>query len=259
MATHQQIRSIPPVNREVWAFSLGGLVRHPLSLSFADLAALPAVTQTVSVICTTRQSIDTAEYTGVPVSALLDLVEIDPSAQAALLHGYDGYSATLKLHELRERALIAYAVNGQPLTHDQGYPARIVVPGRWGYKHIKWGTRIELTDQARGGTWESNPEFKHPQGNSPGDLAIAITGHEHLTNSTIRIHGFLYADPAFQPKLFLNIDHTVQTEFPLTPGQTAWHVDWTPPYSNGVFSVTARAYNATPNRSSTFADYVIRT
>ena len=137
MPTNQHIRSIPPINSQVWAFSIGGLVRHPLILSYADLVRQPSVTLPVSVICTDRRSIDSATYTAVPLSALFDLVELREGAQYVTLHAYDGYTTVLKLDDLREQAYIAYASNGQPLTHEQGAPARLVIPGRYGYKMPK--------------------------------------------------------------------------------------------------------------------------
>jgi DMSO/TMAO reductase YedYZ molybdopterin-dependent catalytic subunit len=238
MPTNQRIRPIPPINSSVWAFSIGGLVRHPLIVSYAELLRLPSVTLPVSVICADRRSLDTAAYTGVPLSTLFDLIDVDPAARFVTLYAYDGYSTVLPLDALRDHAVLAYALNDQPLTHDQGFPARLVLPGRFGYKLPKWITRVELTENESGGFWESRGFDR----NGTIRALAEITHHEALSGGAIRLHGFAYGHP--DPVRFINLRVDSQytaTHFAVDPAQTRWQIDWTPPYTNSVFTLYVMA------------------
>ena len=255
MPTNQRIRLIPAINKDVWAFSIGGLVRHPLILSYNDLLRQPTVTLPVSLICTDRRSIDTAEYTGVPLSALFDLVDLDPNATNVLIHGYDGYSTILSLEDFREQAVIAYMLDGETLTHDQGFPARLVIPGRFGYKMPKWVTRVEATAHESGGFWESRGFDRDGIAN-----AVEITAHETLANGMIRLHGFVYSPSTPVLELQIAVDRGNRTSFPLEANQTRWQVDWTPPYPNGVFQFDL-AVGVAPRRANALSSrpYTIHT
>ena len=254
MPTNQHIRSIPPINSHVWAFSIGGLVRHPLILSYADLLRQPSVTLPVSVICTDERSIDSANYTGVPLSALFELVELREDVQSVSLHAYDGYTTVLNLDDLREQAYIAYALDGQPLTHEQGAPARLVIPGRYGYKLPKWITRLEATEAAQAGTWEQRGFDL----DGKVKAVVEITHHETLADGRIRLHGFAYCPDEKLDMLEILVDRGLPTRFPLTG--TYWHVDWTAPYPNGSFRFEAAVGTRQQGRLALAChDYLIRT
>lgn len=211
---------------------MGGLVNHPLILSYADVLRQPSLTLPVSLVCTDRRRIDTTAYTGVPLSALFDLVEVDASAAWVTLHAYDGYSTILPLDDVRKSAVLAYAINGQSLTHEQGAPARVIMPEHYGYKMPKWVTRLEITAQPGSGTWESRGFDREGK----IDAVVEATAHETLPDGTIRLFGFAYAPATTVCELHVCVDdETRSTRFDLQPGQTEWQVEWTPPYANGVF------------------------
>ncbi len=257
MPTNQYIRSIPPINSQVWAFSIGGLVRHPLILSYADLVRQPSVTLPVSVICTDRRSIDSANYTAVPLSALFDLVELREGAQYVTMHAYDGYSTALSLFFFRYlHAHIAYSIDGQPLTHDQGFPARLVVPGYYGYKMPKWITRLEVTAEEQLGFWESRGFDR--SGRLLGMIEFAF--HEVLEDGTIRLHGVAYSGRSTDTEAVeIYVDRGTGTKFPLSPNQRHWQVDWTPPYANGVFQFDAGLISGRYTVSYSSRPYIVRT
>lgn len=251
MPTNQRIRSISPINPAVWAFGIGGMVRHPLILSYADLPRFPSVTLPVSIICTERRGIDTAHYTGIPLAAVFELVDLPSGANFAILRGYDGYSTLLPLDVLRDQGVIAYASDGQPLTHEQGAPARLVIPGRYGYKMPKWVSRIEVTDQAVGGTWESRG---FDRAGAINQLA-EITHHEVLPNGMIRLHGFAYGYPEPVSLITVQVDSAQSmNHFTVDPARTHWQLDWTPPYPNGVFTL----YSSAMGQQSRPRGYIIR-
>jgi DMSO/TMAO reductase YedYZ molybdopterin-dependent catalytic subunit len=163
---------IPEVNPDTWTLEIGGLVSSPLSLSLADLRALPQVERTVTMECAgngrsrfdprpisqpwVQEAIGTARWGGVPLSVLLRGAGVQDGAVEAIFSGLDrGIDAGVEHHFERSLAmevatsaepLIAISMNGAPLPPQHGAPARLVVPGWYGMTNVKWLARITLTD-----------------------------------------------------------------------------------------------------------------
>ena len=73
-----------------------------------------------------------------------------PDASKVKFHGVDNYTDTIPLEKaLDPTTLVVYEMNGEPLPHRHGFPARVIVPGYFGEKHVKWITRIELAKAMR--------------------------------------------------------------------------------------------------------------
>jgi DMSO/TMAO reductase YedYZ molybdopterin-dependent catalytic subunit len=121
-----------------------GLVENPLSLSYDDVLGLPQVTETVLLICR-GVFWDNAEWTGTPLSLILEEAGVLPDASAVQFFGGDGYRKTLSLEEATaDGVFLAYEVNGQTLPPDHGYPFRLVVRHQYGSNWVKWVERIEV-------------------------------------------------------------------------------------------------------------------
>ncbi|MFN8527228.1 MAG: molybdopterin-dependent oxidoreductase [Anaerolineae bacterium] len=158
----QQIHGIPSINPRHWAFALTGRVQHPLILSFEDVQASPTLEISAAIVCAHQPSDDQPDdalvydaiWGGVPLSSLFEEVDIDPAVTGATLYAADGYTCTLTLEQLRSAVLVT-TMNGDPLPVEHGYPARIVVPGQYGFKSPKWIERIHFSDASAAGTWES--------------------------------------------------------------------------------------------------------
>ena len=79
------------------------------------------------------------------LQALIDMAKPAPGVTEVLFTASDGYTNTIELDKVAaEGVIVAYGMNGEPLPQKHGYPARIITPGRYGEKHVKWVTRIEL-------------------------------------------------------------------------------------------------------------------
>ncbi len=158
----QHIQQIPSLNARHWGFVINGAVRHPLLLDAADIRAFPSINIPAALICAHQPDkyapddplAYNATWTGVPLSTLLSEIEIDSTVIGATLYAADGYTCNLSLTHL-QNALLVYKMNEQPLTPEHGYPARIVVPGLYGYKMPKWIERIELSALPHIGFWEA--------------------------------------------------------------------------------------------------------
>src|SRR6266851_5798485 len=168
---------IPAVDPDNYALTLGGRVRHPLRLNLEHLKARPSTTITVTLECAGNgrarlsprplsqpwlvEAVGTAEWTGTRLGPLLDeaglLDQIGDVVFTGLDRGIQGdieqqYERSLPLAECRrDEILLAYAINGQPLPPQHGFPLRLIVPGWYGMTHVKWLRGITVLGGSFGG------------------------------------------------------------------------------------------------------------
>jgi DMSO/TMAO reductase YedYZ molybdopterin-dependent catalytic subunit len=160
----------PRVDIHLWQLEVNGLVQNPASYRFQDLKGFPVIEQETTLMCISNGLdaglMSNAKWKGI---ALRDLIEpASPRSDAARvrLHAVDNYTDTFPLEKaLEATTLVAFEMNGVPLPHRHGYPARVIVPGYFGEKNVKWLTRIEVTDANAKGFYESQgwgPDFIVP-------------------------------------------------------------------------------------------------
>jgi DMSO/TMAO reductase YedYZ molybdopterin-dependent catalytic subunit len=149
----------PAVPESGWALRVDGAVTHPLRLALADLRATPTVERLVTMCCISNPVggplVGNARWTGVPLADLLR--QAQPTATAATLEAVaaDGYRETYPLPALAgQQVLVAFGVNGAKLPRQHGHPARLLAPGRYGLKSVKWLTRLALLPAPAAGYWE---------------------------------------------------------------------------------------------------------
>ena len=144
----------PPGGRE-WALEVGGLVRRPARLTRPMIEALPRVTYTVKHHCVEGWTA-VATWTGVPVSAIINMVRPTPDARYLRFDSFDsryfnGWDLTSAMHP---QTILAYAYNDRPLMADHGAPLRLYSPIKLGYKMTKYLTTMSFTRERPGGYWE---------------------------------------------------------------------------------------------------------
>jgi DMSO/TMAO reductase YedYZ molybdopterin-dependent catalytic subunit len=145
----------PEIAPERWKLVVDGLVETPLSLSYAELLALPQADEEADFHCVTGWSILDVAFRGVRLETALALARPKPEATHLMAYGQDGYSANLPLEEaLKPDVLLVHTVDGKPLGAAHGGPVRVVVPQLWAWKGAKWVSRIELLPHDRRGYWE---------------------------------------------------------------------------------------------------------
>ncbi len=151
---------IPAVPQGEWELRIHGMVERELVLTFDDLRGRTAVERTITLTCVSNfvggGLAGTATWTGYLLSELL--AEAIPLAEADMVRSTsaDGYTAGTPLAALTDGrdALLAVAMNGEPLPLEHGYPARLVVPGIYGYASAtKWVVDLEVTRFARAGSY----------------------------------------------------------------------------------------------------------
>lgn len=143
-----------------WSITIDGQVGQTTSLSIEDLAAMEQKTEVVVLECSGNGDfshyglMSAAEFSGVPLSAVLEQLDIDPGATGILVNGFDATSYTsthstpgaswvFTFEDLeRAGAFLATHMNGEPLPPDHGQPVRLIIPGWYGCCNIKWVDRI---------------------------------------------------------------------------------------------------------------------
>jgi DMSO/TMAO reductase YedYZ molybdopterin-dependent catalytic subunit len=140
-----------------WTLRVWGLVGHEVTLSWADLQALPTTTIKTDIHCVTKWSKFDTTWEGVRIRDVLDLAGIRPEATHVLTHAEFGYTSNLPLADLlADDALLAYRYDGEALEPVHGYPVRSLVPKLYLWKSVKWIRGFELLDHDQRGFWENN-------------------------------------------------------------------------------------------------------
>ena len=149
----------PDLSATAWRLRVDGLVSTPRRIGFAEILAMPARSQYVTQECVSNPVggplISCALFTGVSLSHLLDLAGPLPQAATVVMRAPDGHADSIPLVVARQDdVLVAYAMDGRYLDPAHGYPARILVPGSYGFKSIKWVEHLELVSGGFSGTWQ---------------------------------------------------------------------------------------------------------
>jgi DMSO/TMAO reductase YedYZ molybdopterin-dependent catalytic subunit len=119
--------------------------------------ALPQKEVVLDIHCVTRWSKLDTHWTGVPVSAVLELAEVKPAGTHVMAYSDGGYTTNMPLEALLDdAALLAHSYAGQPLEPDHGAPLRLIVPKRYFWKSAKFLRKLELMSADRMGFWELN-------------------------------------------------------------------------------------------------------
>lgn len=142
-----------------WSLRVTGKVKRVLTLNYQELLERPAVTRTITLNCIGNPvggyAIGNAEWSGLSFRELIDSAEPDFFGERVVLKGADGYHDSLPLSAVRSSAaMLAHTMNGRPLTRDHGFPVRVLVPGYYGIKQVKWLTEIEVVTGPHQGYWQ---------------------------------------------------------------------------------------------------------
>jgi len=129
-----------------WRLTVDGLVDRPTSLSLGELKSYPSSSQITNQVCEEGWSF-IAEWTGVPLSYVLDLAGVRPEAKYVVFFPFDENWDSLDMPDARHpQTLLAYGMNGQELSADHGAPLRVRVARQLGYKSVKYLSRVTVTD-----------------------------------------------------------------------------------------------------------------
>ena len=144
---------VPAVDAATWRLRIHGMVERETELTFDELLQLPMIEQYVTIACVSNQVggrlVGNAKWTGVPLRVVLALAGVKPGATQLVGRSVDGWTAGMPTAWIMDEArepLIAVQMNDEPLPAQHGYPARLIVPGLYGYvSATKWLAELELT------------------------------------------------------------------------------------------------------------------
>ena len=147
------------VNAAKWKLDVGGLVDTDLRFNLEELNALPAVEQFTTLICISNEVggdlVSNARWRGVRLSHILGEAGLKNEVTEISFRAADGYSESIPLERaMRDEVLVTYEMNGEPLNSKHGAPARLLVPGLYGLKSVKWLTKIVAEDTDYQGYWQ---------------------------------------------------------------------------------------------------------
>jgi DMSO/TMAO reductase YedYZ molybdopterin-dependent catalytic subunit len=147
---------LPHRSQADWRLRLDGLVDRPGELTMVDLRALPVTSLVRDFQCVTGWRVPSVRWRGVRLTDVLDRAGIRPGATTVRFTSFDGlYTETLSLEQARRGdVLVAYEMDGAPLSSAHGGPVRLYVAPMYGYKSLKWLEAIELTGNIEPGYWE---------------------------------------------------------------------------------------------------------
>ena len=147
----------PQIDASTWRLTIDGMVDRPLTLTYDELLAMPMIERDITLTCVSNEVggayVSSGRWLGVPIRTILDRVGVQAGVEQVYSYSLDsGYTASTPLQAVNDGrdAMIAVGLDGKPLSDARGYPARMIVPGLFGFvANTKWLERIELTTYAK--------------------------------------------------------------------------------------------------------------
>ncbi len=240
-----------------WSVRVDGLVDRPLDLNQAGLEALGAEEFVSTLNCISNPIggplIGTARWTGVPLARVLERAGIPNGVAEVIFHGRDGYADSIPLDKaLAPETHVVWAMNGVPLTREHGTPLRIIVPGLYGIKNVKWLDRIELTADDHEGYWQDRGWTETAEVKTLSRIDKPGASQIISANVPTEIGGVAFAGIRGIQKVEVSTDdgatwraaEIIADPSPATDWSwVLWRLPWTP--SPGAYTLAVRATDGT--------------
>ena len=288
---------IPAIDRDAWWLYVEGEVEKPFSINYEELMTIESVTAPVTLECAGNNrnflepkvkgvqwhlgAVGTAEWTGVPLSVLLDRATLKPNAREVVLEGADlgtlqdpksppgefKFARSIPLEKGRRDVLLAYKMNGEDLPAEHGFPLRAIVPGWYAMASVKWLQRIIIIDRPFTGYYQTidyaywhRTEYAHWQRGEnivelrplsemqvKAEIARPGEGETVPLNAKVRVSGAAWACDAEIAKVELSMDAGATWNDAKLLGESnsnawrLWEFDWQTPLEPGKQTLIARA------------------
>lgn len=150
------IKGTQNINISEYQLEVTGMVQNPRNYTYQDVISHPNYEKVVTLYCVEGWDV-TILWKGILVYDLIKEVQPLPGSKVVIFYAYDNYSTSFPLEYIRDNnILLAYKMNNATLPPERGYPFQLVAESKWGYKWIKWVTKIEITNKTDyKGYWES--------------------------------------------------------------------------------------------------------
>ena len=262
--------SLPQVRTEDWSLRLHGMVGREITYNYGDIRDRPLVERTITMTCVSNEVggtyVSTANFIGVDLADLLDEAGVRPGAEQLYSTSVDGWTSGSPIAAAMDRergAMLAIGMNGEPLPIEHGFPARLVIPGLYGYvSATKWVTDLEVT------TWQARQAYWLKRGwsrEAPIKTESRIDtpkGFETVPSGKVRVAGIAWAQHTGVDKVEVSIDNgpwreaMLSQQFNLETWRMWWaEFDATPGGHQVVCRATDKSgYTQTDMRSGTVPD-----
>ncbi|MFQ5945638.1 MAG: molybdopterin-dependent oxidoreductase, partial [Anaerolineae bacterium] len=242
----------PVVDAASWRLQLGGLVERPLTLTLDEIMARPAMTQIITLSCISNRIagdlISTSAWTGVRLKDILDEAGLMSEAQELFIEAADGFYESVS-HEdmLDDRTMLVYAMNGEPLPEEHGFPLRIYIPNRYGMKQPKWIVSMEAIGEDGRGYWVDRGWSAEAIPQTTSVIDTVSSELAETPGDVAPIGGIAYAGARGISRVEVQIDDGPWVEAQLRAPPLSrltwvqWRYDW--PYDPGRHIFRVRAYD----------------
>ena len=279
---------IPKIDKNRWRLRVEGEVERPFEINYGELIKLESQKIPVTLECAGNNrnfldpkvkgvqwglgAVGNAEWTGVPLSILLDRAGIKPSAREIILEGADRgkledpkspageikFSRSIPLEKARD-VLLAYKMNDVDLPAEHGFPVRAIVPGWYAMASIKWLQRIAVTDKPFNGYyqtldyafWKRRGEIADlvalSEMQTKAEIARPSEGETVSASSNVRVHGAAWTGNGEITKVELSADSGSTWNEAKLLGESKpnawrlWEFNWKTPARSGKATLIARA------------------
>ena len=280
---------VPKIDKKMWRLRVEGEVEEPFELNYDELLKLESRKIPATLECAGNNrdlleakvkgvqwglgAVGNADWTGVPLSILLDRAGVKAGAREVILEGADNgpledpksppgnvrFARSIPMAKAREDVLLAYRMNDVDLTVEHGFPVRAVVPGWYAVASIKWLQRIIVTDRPFTGYYQTiDYAFWKRDGahaelvplremQTKAEIAQPIDGQTVPANSKVRVHGAAWTGYGEITKVEISVDGGAswsQAKLDAMPTRNAWRLwdyEWHTPAKAGKQTLVARA------------------
>ena len=245
----------PNVDGQGWRLVVSGMVDNTLNITLPGLQAMPSRTEYVTLECISNlvggPQISTGQFTGVSLKDLVARAQPKSSATWVGFKAVDGYSESLPLSVVNAEPeiMVVHALDGQPLPPAHGYPARMIIPGRYGMKGPKWLTEITLVDHETGGYWEQQGWDHEAVVRTMSRIDVPREG-DIVKGGAVDIAGVAFAGRRGIGRVEVSTDGgktwtDAMLTAPLSPlTWTLWTLSWSP-NGEGSYHLVVRATDGT--------------
>jgi len=243
--------SFPTVDLDAWRLRIGGMVDNEIELSYDDIAALTQIERTITICCVSNEVggpyVGNATWQGVLLRDLLDLVGVREGAEQLFSRSIDGWTCGFPIDLARDGrdAMLAIGMNGEPLPLVHGFPARLIVPGVYGYvSATKWIESIEINRWSDAeGYWVPRGWAREAPIKTQSRIDVPRRGEKLIPGAT-KIAGVAWAQHTGIAKVEVRVDEDEWIEATLSEDLTddawrLWSVDWNA--SGGRHRIQVRA------------------
>ena len=249
--------SVPQVDISSWTLRIHGMVDREVTVTFDDLLQEDLVERWMTMTCVSNEVggnlVGNARWLGVPLTTLLDRAGVKADADMLYSTSVDGFTISTPVADATDGrdSMIAVAMNGEPLTDVHGFPARMIVPGLYGFvSACKWITDIEVTRfDAKTAYWTDRGWAQEAPIKTATRIDVPASFAKVASGQTVPIAGVAWAQTRGISKVEVSLDNGDWAEATLVPSVNAntW-VQWTYAYDNaekGSHTVRVRSTDGT--------------